>query len=57
MPSDSEDVGVTREQFYKWLDTCPIPKEFYFVADDDYGYCRVFFSFDEFEKEDVNGKT
>ena len=51
--SEPEEVGVSREQFYEWLDTCPVPKEFYFVADDDYGYARVFFSFDEFEEEDA----
>ena len=48
----TKEIGVTREKFYEWLDTCPIPEDFYFVADFEFGYCRVFFSFDETEEED-----
>jgi hypothetical protein len=44
---EEPQVGVTREQFYEWLDTCPIGNEWVLVAENDYGYCRVVFCFDE----------
>lgn len=50
--SNNGEVGVTREQFYEWFDTCPVPDEWIYIADDDYGYCRIVFSFDETEEDD-----
>ena len=58
MNNDSEEVGVTREQFHEWLDTCPMDDEWVFVAEDDVGYCRVVFCFDETEEEEeADGET
>ena len=50
----SNQVGVTRSQFYEWLNTCPAPHDTWFVGEDDEGYARVFFSFDE--EDDDNGE-
>lgn len=54
----SEKVGMTRQQFNEWLETCPADPESWFIADDDWGYARVFFSIDEFEdEEEVDEET
>ena len=53
MAKEEPQVGVTREQFYEWLDTCPIDNQWVVIAEDDYGYCRVVFCFDEEEDEDA----
>ena len=50
---EKPQVGVTREQFYEWLDTCPMDNEWVLVSEDDFGYCRVVFCFDEEEDEDA----
>ena len=52
MAKEEPQVGVTREQFYEWLDTCPIDNQWIVTAEDDYGYCRVVFCFDEEEDEE-----
>ena len=50
--SDHGEVGVTREAFFEWLNTCPMSDQWILIADDDFGYCRVVFCFDEEENDD-----
>ena len=57
MAQEEPKVGVTREQFYEWLSTCPMDNEWILVADDDYGYCRVVFCFDELDEDDADGEN
>ena len=48
---DNDEVGVTREAFFEWLYTCPLSDQWVLI-EDDFGYCRVVFCFDEKEHDD-----
>ena len=46
-----EYLGMTKEEFYEWLKTCPAKEELGYRVIDDYGEVKVHFWFDDTEEE------